>query len=119
MPTPRCRPRKSASTARSRGACSIIPNSPSATSARSCGATCHVPYRAEAEAQHFAHRGHARVTLVEAGDLSDEQTVAWLYAGVPRLWASIHIAGGFAFGAIGDTDKALLMRQLDANLVSA
>jgi NAD(P)-dependent dehydrogenase (short-subunit alcohol dehydrogenase family) len=83
------------------------------------GASCHVPYRSEKEAQRFALRGHARVVLVAAGDLSDEATVARVYAAVPRLWASIHIAGGFAFGPVAATDKAALMRQIDANLVSA
>lgn len=83
------------------------------------GATCHVPYRSGNDAQRFALRDHARVTLIQAGDLSDDGVVARLYAAVPRLWASIHIAGGFAFSPIGGTDKALLMRQVDANLVSA
>jgi NAD(P)-dependent dehydrogenase (short-subunit alcohol dehydrogenase family) len=83
------------------------------------GATCHLPYRDENDAQRFALRDHGRVKLLQAGDLSDEGVVGGLYAGLPQLWASIHIAGGFAFSPIGDTDKALLMRQIDANLVSA
>jgi NAD(P)-dependent dehydrogenase (short-subunit alcohol dehydrogenase family) len=36
-----------------------------------------------------------------------------------RLWASIHIAGGFAEASIATSDKALLMGQLRTNLVSA
>jgi len=82
------------------------------------GAACRVPYRHAAEAQRFAHRDHARVTLVAAGDLADEAAVARLYDGIPPLWASIHIAGGFAAGALAATDKAALMGQLDSNLVS-
>ena len=35
-----------------------------------------------------------------------------------QLWASIHIAGGFAPGKVADTDKAALMAQIDGNLVS-
>ena len=82
------------------------------------GASCRVPYIHEAEAQRFAHREHAKVGLLAVQDLSDEAEVARLYAGVSGLWASIHIAGGFAPGAVADTDKAALMGQLDSNLVS-
>jgi NAD(P)-dependent dehydrogenase (short-subunit alcohol dehydrogenase family) len=81
------------------------------------GATCIIPYRRESEAQKFELRDHPHVKLVEAGDLADETVVAKLYDGVP-LWASIHIAGGFAPGKVADTDKAALMAQIDGNLVS-
>jgi NAD(P)-dependent dehydrogenase (short-subunit alcohol dehydrogenase family) len=76
-----------------------------------------VPYRNEAEAQRFAHRGDPNVTLITAGDLADETQVAKLYSGLTP-WASIHIAGGFAPGKVADTDKAALMAQLNGNLVS-
>lgn len=81
------------------------------------GARCIVPYRNEAEAQRFIHRDSKNVTLVAAGDLADETVVAGIYDDL-KLWASIHIAGGFAMSAIEDTDKAALMAQLDGNLVS-
>ena len=81
------------------------------------GATCTIPYRHEAEAQRFAQRDNPKVKLIAAGDLSDEAAVAKLYGGAP-LWASIHIAGGFAAGKVGDTDKSALMAQIDGNLVS-
>ena len=41
-----------------------------------------------------------------------------LYGGLPSLWASIHIAGGFAFAPLTDTSGELLRRQIDDNLVS-
>lgn len=81
------------------------------------GATCTVPYRHEAEAQRFPHRGDPNVRLMAVSDLADEAAVAKVYAGVTP-WASIHIAGGFAMGKVADTDKAALMAQLDGNLVS-
>jgi NAD(P)-dependent dehydrogenase (short-subunit alcohol dehydrogenase family) len=68
--------------------------------------------------QRFAHRDHKQVRLVAVKDLSDESDVAKLFEGVTPLWASIHIAGGFAGGSVADTDKAALLRQLDGNLVS-
>jgi NAD(P)-dependent dehydrogenase (short-subunit alcohol dehydrogenase family) len=82
------------------------------------GAICHLPYRSEAEAARFALRDHARVKLVAAGDLADETAVARIYDAVPQLWASIHVAGGFAFAPIADSDLKLLMAQIETNLVS-
>jgi NAD(P)-dependent dehydrogenase (short-subunit alcohol dehydrogenase family) len=81
------------------------------------GATCIVPYRHGAEAQRFAHRDNAKVKLIAVSDLSDETAVATVYSGLD-LWASIHIAGGFAPGKVADTGKAALMAQIDGNLVS-
>jgi len=83
------------------------------------GATCHVPYRSEDEAKRFPHRGHRQVSLVSLGDLADEKAVNGYYADLNKLWASIHIAGGFAFAPIEKSDKALLMGQVESNLVSA
>src|SRR3984893_15280405 len=83
------------------------------------GAVCHVPYVAAAEAEHFPLRDHAKVKLVAGIDLTDEAAVARLYDGVPSLWASIHLAGGFAMSPVGKTTKADLMKQVDLNLVTA
>lgn len=68
---------------------------------RDSGAVCHVA---------------SRETL---GDLADEAAVARFYAGLPALWASIHVAGGYASAPIVSTDKAFLEAQLDTNLMSA
>ncbi|TMJ05907.1 MAG: SDR family NAD(P)-dependent oxidoreductase [Alphaproteobacteria bacterium] len=83
------------------------------------GAVCHVPYRSEDEAARFPHRGNGQVSLAALGDLADEAAVNKYYDGIAKLWASIHIAGGFAFAPIGDSDKSLLMGQIESNLVSA
>src|SRR3989440_7737014 len=83
------------------------------------GAVCHVPYRSEDEAQRFPHRGHKSVSLTALGDLADEAAVNRYYDGIAKLWASIHIAGGFAYAPIGESDKKLLMGQIETNLVSA
>src|SRR5229473_1359845 len=82
------------------------------------GAMCHVPYIHEAEAERFPHRRHQRVTLIAGANLADEAAVARLYGGIAPLWASIHIAGGFAMAPITETDKATLTAQLETNLVS-
>jgi NAD(P)-dependent dehydrogenase (short-subunit alcohol dehydrogenase family) len=83
------------------------------------GAICHVPCRSREEAQRFPHRDHAAAKLSAPVDLVDEAAVAQLYAGVPKLWASLHIAGGFAAAPIEATVKADLMRQIESNLVTA
>jgi NAD(P)-dependent dehydrogenase (short-subunit alcohol dehydrogenase family) len=82
------------------------------------GAICHVPYRHVAEAEQFPHRAHAQLTLSALDDLADEASVTRLYDGVPALWASIHIAGGFAMGPVAKTDKAGLMQILNMNFVT-
>jgi NAD(P)-dependent dehydrogenase (short-subunit alcohol dehydrogenase family) len=83
------------------------------------GALCHVPYLHEDEAKRFPHRDHKNVSLSALGNLADEAAVTHYYGGIAKLWASIHIAGGFAFAPIGESDKAVLMGQLESNLVSA
>jgi NAD(P)-dependent dehydrogenase (short-subunit alcohol dehydrogenase family) len=83
------------------------------------GAVCHVPYVVAAEAEHFPLRDHAKVKLLAGIDLTDEAAVARLFDGVPSLWASIHLAGGFAMSPIAKATKADLMKQIDLNLVTA
>jgi NAD(P)-dependent dehydrogenase (short-subunit alcohol dehydrogenase family) len=80
------------------------------------GAKCRVPYIIDAEAASFPFKD--RVELVGKCDLTNEADVARLYEGVTDLWASIHIAGGFAMGAVADTDKAGMMHMLNMNFVS-
>jgi NAD(P)-dependent dehydrogenase (short-subunit alcohol dehydrogenase family) len=83
------------------------------------GASCHVPYRSAESIERSPHRGNARVSFDALGDLGDEPAVMRYFAGMSTLWASIHIAGGFAAAPIARSDKAALMQQLEANLVSA
>jgi NAD(P)-dependent dehydrogenase (short-subunit alcohol dehydrogenase family) len=83
------------------------------------GAQCHVPYRSDAELRHFPYRDSQQVRLVPVSDLADESAVEGFYGTLDRPWASIHIAGGFAFAPIAQSDKTLLMSQLEGNLISA
>lgn len=82
------------------------------------GAHCRLPYRDEHDVARFPHREHKSVTLIAVQDLSDEADVAKLYDGASPLWASIHIAGGYLWGPVADTDKAALLKQIDMNFVS-
>src|SRR5215470_17682468 len=82
------------------------------------GATCHVPYLHDAEAQRFPHRTNARVNLIGDAQLTEEATITRLYEGIPALWASIHLAGGFAAKPTTETGKRDLMQQIETNLVT-
>jgi NAD(P)-dependent dehydrogenase (short-subunit alcohol dehydrogenase family) len=82
------------------------------------GAACHIPYLVEAELRSFPHRGHDGVTLYPQIDLTDEAAVGRFYQQVPRPWASVHLAGGFAFGAVTSAGKAVIAGQLDVNVVT-
>ena len=80
------------------------------------GARCRVPYIIDAEAAAFPYK--ERVALIGNCDLTSEADVARLYDGVTDLWASVHIAGGFAMGDVADTDKVGMMHMLNMNFVS-
>ena len=80
------------------------------------GANCIVPYRDDKDAAKLGNR--ERVKLVAVKDLADEGEVATLYGGAVPLWASIHIAGGYLWGPVADTDKAALQSQIDTNFMS-
>ena len=82
------------------------------------GALCHVPV-SERHREGLPFRDHPKVKLATVGDLSDEAAVDALFAGVPRLWASIHVAGGFAAASVAETGKSALMKQVDMNFVTS
>jgi NAD(P)-dependent dehydrogenase (short-subunit alcohol dehydrogenase family) len=82
------------------------------------GAMCHVPCLDEAEAQRFALRASKQVKLIVTGSLTDEAAVSRLYQPISSLWASIHLAGGFAAGALRDTGAATIHQQIEMNLMS-
>ncbi len=70
------------------------------------GASCHVPWLFERELERFAFSDHARVSLTGPIQLTDEAAVVAYYSGLPALWASVHIAGGFAMAPLTETSWA-------------
>jgi NAD(P)-dependent dehydrogenase (short-subunit alcohol dehydrogenase family) len=79
------------------------------------GATCHVPVHGA-----VAPDALAGVEYVPHVDLTDETAVTSFYAGLPAaLWASVHLAGGFAMGGITETSLGDLRSQFDMNAVTA
>lgn len=67
---------------------------------KSAGAVVHAPSRKEM-------------------DLADEAAVARYYAALPDLWASVHVAGGFAMAPVEDTALSDFAAQWNVNTVTA
>jgi len=82
------------------------------------GGICHVPCFNEAEAQRFRLREDPQVRLAVTGSLTDETAVAGFYGDIAPLWASIHIAGGFAGGPLRDAAVATIRQQIEMNFLS-
>ena len=80
------------------------------------GARWRIPVFHDGKGDRLA--GVERVEVVPHCDLTDEADVTRLFAGIDDLWASIHLAGGFAMHAVTETTKAELAQMLDVNLVS-
>jgi NAD(P)-dependent dehydrogenase (short-subunit alcohol dehydrogenase family) len=83
------------------------------------GATCWVPSVDPRLLETFPFRDHPRVRLVDGVDLLDEDSVASFFDKPQRLWASIHLVGGFTMAPFTSTSLADLRRMLDLNLVTA
>ncbi len=79
------------------------------------GAGCHLPV--------FGPGGGSDsspgVRVTGKIDLTDETAVTGYFADLPPLWASVHLAGGYAAKPITDTSRADLDRQLALNLVTS
>ncbi|PLP56186.1 short-chain dehydrogenase [Mesorhizobium loti] len=83
------------------------------------GAICHVPNSHAAAPAHFPFTKHDRVHLVNNVYLEDTEAVTAFYAGVPDLWASIHLAGGFSMGPVEKTESAAYNEMMDTNARTA
>ncbi len=79
---------------------------------------CRVPYIHAGEAESFPFKGDVRVKLVGPVELADEEQVAKFYAGSGALWASIHLAGGFAMKPAAQSGKADFQAMTAMNLLT-
>jgi len=86
---------------------------------RQAGAVCHVTNLVAAELERYPHRGDAGVHVASGIDLADEAAVARFYAGLPPLWASVHLAGGFAMAPVAETAAADFEAQFRVNALSS
>jgi NAD(P)-dependent dehydrogenase (short-subunit alcohol dehydrogenase family) len=78
------------------------------------GATCHLPERRSSDSPD----PRPGVEVVAGVDLASEDRVAAFYGALPPLWASIHLAGGFAAAPVLRMTLADFRAQLDTNLVT-
>src|SRR5580658_6835148 len=79
----------------------------------SAGALCYLPQRGSA-----TESGHGR-EVVGGVDLTNEADVVAFCAGLPPIWASIHLAGGYAGAPFVETTREALQDQLGMNLTTA
>ncbi len=77
------------------------------------GAICHLPQRGATGPARPSIEAHPNV------DLTSETAVVDYYAGLPPLWGSVHLAGGYAGLPIAETSLTLLREQLELNLTTA
>ena len=82
------------------------------------GATCHVPVMEPEVPAHFALAAHERVRATPRVDVGDDAAVRAFFAAVPRLWGSIHLAGGFAMSPLTDTAAADFDRMMRLNALT-
>src|SRR6266850_2362093 len=85
---------------------------------RAAGAVCHVPNLMAAELDDFPHASDPGVHVTAGVDLADEAAVHRFYQALPPLWASIHLAGGFAMSPIGETSATDFIAQFRMNALS-
>jgi NAD(P)-dependent dehydrogenase (short-subunit alcohol dehydrogenase family) len=83
------------------------------------GAVCHVPNTHASVPGSFPYSAHDRVRLKNNVYLADVDTVDSYYAGIPELWASIHLAGGFSGASIEKTEAATFEEMMETNVHTA
>jgi NAD(P)-dependent dehydrogenase (short-subunit alcohol dehydrogenase family) len=86
---------------------------------RAAGAVCHVTNMVAAELDRYPHRNDPGVHITTGIDLADEAAVRRFYASLPSLWASIHLAGGFAMSPVAETSAVDFADQFQMNALSS
>src|SRR5689334_23320488 len=85
---------------------------------RAANAVCHIPNLIAAELDSFPFTGDSGVHISRGVDIADEAAVQRFYRGLPPLWASIHLAGGFAMAPIGEISAADFTAQFQINALT-
>lgn len=81
------------------------------------GAACRVPTRGHRAPE--GPPGPGSVVTAAGVDPADEPAVAAYYGSLPDLWASVHVAGGFAMAPIAETTLTDWEGMLSANARTA
>ncbi|MCO5100729.1 MAG: SDR family NAD(P)-dependent oxidoreductase [Burkholderiaceae bacterium] len=83
------------------------------------GAICHVPSRQAGPVAPGAHADAVRLKIVPGVELTDQDAVDRFYDSIPALWASVHLAGGFAMGSIVEASRTDFLRMIETNALTA
>jgi NAD(P)-dependent dehydrogenase (short-subunit alcohol dehydrogenase family) len=92
----------------------------------SVGAFCRIPCHDVGELERCSFKGDPRVSIETGIDLTNEEDVLRLYnpfasttyGSSGPLWASIHIAGGFAMGPATEVTKAQFVSMMQMNALT-
>ena len=85
---------------------------------RAAGAVCHVPNLIASELDGFPHLSDPGVHIAREVDVAEETAVRRFYQSLPPLWASVHLAGGFAMAPIAEMSAADFIAQFRMNALS-
>jgi NAD(P)-dependent dehydrogenase (short-subunit alcohol dehydrogenase family) len=85
---------------------------------RAAGAVCHVPNLVAAELVDFPYANDAGVRIARDVDVAEEDAVHRFYQALPPLWASVHLAGGFAMAPVAATSARDFTAQFRMNALS-
>lgn len=85
---------------------------------RGAGAVCHVPNLVAAELAGFPYLNDRAVEIARDVDVADEASVRRFYGALPPLWASVHLAGGFAMAPVGEISAADFTAQFRMNALT-
>lgn len=80
------------------------------------GAELHVAWKDESELDRFSHADRCAMYQVE---LTDEESVRTFYDSIGTLWASIHLAGGFAMSPVEKTSLQDMESMFNLNVSTA
>lgn len=81
------------------------------------GAGCHLPGHRRGPEGLDAPEG--RLSFTPGVDLRDQAAVERYYGALPPLWASVHLAGGFAMAPVAETGAAEFLAMLQMNALTA
>ena len=79
------------------------------------GAVVHAPMMEATPPSHFRHE---RVVAAPGVSVDDEAQVSAFYRGLPALWASIHLVGGFGMAPIAEQTARDLDKQWRINALT-
>ncbi|MBW7924784.1 MAG: SDR family NAD(P)-dependent oxidoreductase [Burkholderiaceae bacterium] len=79
------------------------------------GAICHLPSRRSGAPAPAPGRVH----VTGGVDLIDQAAVDRFYDALPPLWASVHLAGGFAMAGVVETTHSDFLRMMETNALTA